>query len=140
MNPLSPAPFQTPLGFWQAAIVLKKIHRFWQYSIRLRPYANPDNFFGLGVGYALNFVLGQNRLLKLPALPFLVGTRLLDLFEQEDAFRRSCRHWKETLRGVQPIALLERSPIEEKAVYGSSWKWSFDPHPASRHGDAGSGK
>lgn len=115
MIPLSPIPLRTPTGVWTVAVVLKKIHRFWQYSIRVKPYTNPDNFFGLGLGYALNFVLGQNRLLKLPALPFLVGTRLLDLFEQEDAFRNTCQRWKEAFKGTQPIVILRG----QKAAYGS---------------------
>ncbi len=106
-------------GFWQAALLLKKVHRTWQYVIRVKSYTNPDNFFGLGVGHALNFALGQNRLLKLPALPFLVGTRLLDLFEQEDAFRASCRHFREGIRCVQPITLVEE--LSSHLPYRFKW-------------------
>jgi hypothetical protein len=94
------------LGFWHAALLLKKVHRIWQFSGRVQSYSNPDNFLGLGVGYALNFALGQNRLLKLPALPFLIGARLLDLFEQEDALHRASRRWKEAVKSVQPITVI----------------------------------
>lgn len=97
----------TPFPFWQAAILFKKVHRIWQVVIRVPTYTNPDNFFGLGVGYGIDLILGQNRLLKLPAVPFLVGVRLLDLFEQEDTFRKSCHSWLEGVKAVQPITIIE---------------------------------
>lgn len=103
-------PVQAPFGLWQTALLFKRVHRIWQFFIRVPVYTNPDNFLGLGAGYLLNFVLGNNRFLKLPAVPFLIGVRLLDLFEQEDAFRKSCRDLKEAFLCVQPITLMEQLP------------------------------
>lgn len=90
-------------SLWYSAATLSNVHWVWKAYIKGKTYGNPDNWMGLAAGHTIDFFIGDNVLLKLPAFPFLIGSRFLDLFEQEDALIKSYQKWKKTLKGTQPI-------------------------------------
>lgn len=91
------------VGLWTLASGLSKVHTTWKWITWGNTYTNKDNILGLGVGHALDFMLPDSTILKMPAVPFLIGSRLLDLFSQEDALKTSYQRWKEAAWFVIPV-------------------------------------
>lgn len=88
------------MGLWTVASALSKVNSIWRWS---KTYTNPDNIAPLAAGHLLDFVLPDSTLMRLPAVPFLIGSRLLDLFSQEDALKASYERWKDAVWFVIPV-------------------------------------
>lgn len=105
-------------AIWSFAAAISKIHSIWKIYIKGITYLNPDNFFGLSVGMIYQTIIGDRLFLKLPTVPFFVMARFLDLFEQEDAWRKQWNRWFETVQCVQPI---HTSLTREYGNYKITW-------------------
>lgn len=113
--------FGLPSLMWEGASALKRVHRVWQLMIHGRLYANPGNYYGLLLGKLCN----TSTFLKNASVPFYVTARLLDLYDQENAWQDSKIKWFEALSGVHPVQLKTNPNIIHSSVFlsGHTLAW-----------------
>jgi hypothetical protein len=104
-----------PAALWTTAAALKKAHAVWQIFTQGSFYINPNNYFGVVIGKALN--TWDNPFIKYPTVPFFIMARFLDLFEQEDEWSHSKVKWLEALACVQPIHVKFELTQQEKRSF-----------------------
>lgn len=109
MSTMPPTLLPAGVAFYSLSIGmiasgLSQIHGLWKWYRYGQIYTNKENAFGLGFGYAMeSFVLPNSTLLKLPAVPFYLGSHLLDLFAQEDELKKACIELKRAVLCVVPV-------------------------------------
>jgi hypothetical protein len=106
---LIPPTVILPGALWTIFCAFHYMHRTWRWYRWSKVYANPDNFFKLATGHALNFIAGDNIVLRTAGQCVLIATRILDCIEQQTVLQRSYHKWIEALKGYYP---------ENK-----KWKW-----------------
>ncbi len=91
-----------PTGFWVLVSIVNKAHHAWKWYVWKETYSNPDHFLGLLAGNAADYCI-DNRLIKLPAIPFFIISRFLDYFKQQDKCLKTWGKWKDSINGIHPI-------------------------------------
>jgi len=93
-------------GLWYVASFVEKTRVFWKVKLLGETY-HPNNLAGIAAGTVaeglLDLWLPGGKMLKIGMYPFLIGSRIYDLFLQENKFQQACNEWKDAVYGVQPV-------------------------------------
>ena len=124
------------IGLGVVASGVSQVHGLWKWYRFGETYTNTDNALPLLIGNAFeSFILPDNTLLKLPAVPFYLGSRLLDLFAQEDNLHRACSKLKQAVFCTLPVnpktEWIAKSPLDYViSRYKITW-WVNDAKSAA---------
>jgi hypothetical protein len=114
---LTPEHMRMPAAAWTVFTALNKVHGIWRWYRRVELYRNPDNFFQLIAGHAVNFAVGDKILIRIAAQCVLIATRILECVEQQAALYRAGGKWLNDLQGFYP------QPIRSPWIKKQSSKW-----------------
>lgn len=80
-------------------------HHSWHWYRRGKTYLNPDNFLKLTSGHTLNYLIGNNRFMRLAAQCVLISNCVLECVEQQVALGKAYRKWIEAFQGRYPLVI-----------------------------------
>lgn len=79
--------------------VMNWAHHLYRYYSKKELYSNPDNFGQLLAGHVLNFVVGDNMVIRTAAHCILIVNRIMACVDQQVALYNSYQKWTDAVAG-----------------------------------------
>ena len=98
----TPTPYRMPSATWAIFTTLHKIHQCWRWYHKAEIYTNPQNFQNLLTGHLVNWVVGDNLLVRIAAHCVLITTRILACVEGQIAVHRAYQEWIDSFKRTYP--------------------------------------
>ncbi len=120
---LIPATEQTPKPIWAIFKGVHYIHQLWRWYRHAEVYSNPDNFQNLMLGHVLNYVAGDNTVLRIAAQCVLIANRILTCVEQCANMFNAYQQLANAIKGNYPRHRISKwSTKQPSSIYSPSTK------------------
>lgn len=115
----TPKHVRVPGFAWNVFTLFHRIHQLWRWYNKAQIYANPNNFYSLTAGHVVNFIFGDNVLVRIAAQSVMIASRILKCINQTVLLSRACRKWVNAVKGNSASV---RSKSKAESIYSMTEK------------------